>query len=1061
MTHEELLQIIEKAAKEKVTELDLSNKQLSSLPLEIGQLANLTRLYLGNNQLRSLPPEIGQLANLTELSLHNNQLESLPPEIGQLANLTRLYLDNNQLGSLPPEIGQLANLTWLYLGNNQLGNLPPEFGQLANLTELSLHNNQLGSLPPEICQLLNLTELSLDNNQLESLPSEVCQISNLTRLYLGDNQLSTLPPEICKLSNLITLYLNDNKLSTLPSEVCQLFNLTTLYLGGNKLSTLPSEVYQLSNLITLYVHDNNLSTLPSEICQLSNLTRLYLDHNQLRSLPPEISQLSNLTRLYLDHNQLRSLPPEIGQLANLTMLYLGNNPITSPPPEIIEQGTQAILAYLQEKLEDSQRQWVSKLLVVGEGGVGKTSLLRALRGEEFDTQESTTHGIEIKSLPLTHLAKPDVTMQLNTWDFGGQEIYHATHQFFLTNRSLFLLAWNARLGFEQGKLYYWLDTIKALAPESPILLVATHIDERDADLPLKELRDKYPQIVEHCKISSKISLGLEELRQAIAETAAKLPLMGELWPTTWLNAAKAIRSQPEKYITPQQLGKIMAESGVADISQEVLARWLHELGEILYFQDNEELNDTVILKPQWVTEYISKVLESEEVINKFGIFTRQEMDKLWQDLAPSMRDHFLRLMERFDLSYRTLENRDISLIVERLPFDPPNYEQQWQQIKAKANCHEISMKFKLNTIPAGIPTWFIARQHRFTTNTHWRNGALLAYEQEHLALVEAAKGDRYIKLTVRGANPLNFFVLLRDGIEVTLSRFPGLDIQRTIPCLGHNGEPCTHEFDYHQLSKRWEKKKSTIECPEAIEDVSVAELLYGLNFHTQNAVLERIDELETKVIDKQATILNELKNLRELSQREFTNIFRREQAKIDSHCPNIFVLRPRGGKSWQKALAGQKIDLQLYCQAPGCWHPTQTGGLYEIDEPAKWLRATAPYIGKLFKVLRFAAPIIGPWLGVVDPKEYEAIYKNDLELFKELAEKLPEIQDAADLELADKIARGEDLDPERADGAALRALRQLLEEKDPQQHWGGLKKVLTPEGHYLWLCEHHAAEYKR
>jgi GTPase SAR1 family protein len=247
------------------------------------------------------------------------------------------------------------------------------------------------------------------------------------------------------------------------------------------------------------------------------VTELDLSNNQLSSLPPEISQLSNLTTLYLSNNQLGSLPPEISQLSNLTTLYLHNNPLTSPPPEIFEQGTQAILTSLRERLEDSQRQWISKLLVVGEGGVGKTSLLRALRGEKFDTQESTTHGIEIKSLPLTHPTEADVTMHLNTWNFGGQEIYHATHQFFLTNHSLFLLAWNARLGFEQGKLYYWLDTIKALAPESPILLVATHIDERDADLPLKELRDNYPQIAEHCKISSKSSLGIEELRQVIYE----------------------------------------------------------------------------------------------------------------------------------------------------------------------------------------------------------------------------------------------------------------------------------------------------------------------------------------------------------------------------------------------------------------------------------------------------------------------------------------------------------------------------------------------------------------
>ncbi len=811
----------------------------------------------------------------------------------------------------------------------------------------------------------------------------------------------------------------------------------------------------------LNLSNNQLSSLPPEISQLSSLTRLSLNNNQLSSLPPEICQLSSLTTLYLNNNQLSSLPPEICQLSSLTWLFLYNNPLTSPPPEIVEQGTQAIFTYLRERLEGSQRQWVSKLLVVGEGGVGKTSLLRALRGEEFDTQESTTHGIEIKSLELTHPTQADTSMELNTWDFGGQEIYHATHQFFLTNRSLFLLAWNARLGFEQGKLYYWLDTIKALAPESPILLVATHIDERDADLPLKELRDKYPQIVEHYKISSKISLGIEELRQAIAEAAAKLPLMGEIWPTTWLNAANAIRTQPKKQITPQQLWDIMAESQVADISKEVLARWLHELGEILYFQDNEELNDTVILKPQWVTEYISKVLESKDVSDRFGIFTRQEMDRLWHDLERWMRDHFLRLMERFDLSYRTLENRDISLVVERLPLDAPNYEQKWQQIKQTDNCKEISMKFQLDTIPAGIPTWFIARQHRFTTGIHWRNGVLFAdSEQKHLALVQAFSRDRYLQLTVRGAYPQNFFALLKDGIELTLARFPGLEIQRFIPCPGHDGQECIYLFNYANLERAIAKTIPDMQCQESFESVSVSTLLFGLDWRTQDRVLLRIDQLEKTVVGGQEAILDEFKEMREHIQREFTNIFRREQASIDAHCPNVFVLRPHDAKAWKKNLVGQKLHLQLYCQAPGCWHPTQEGGLYEINEPAKWLRVTAPYISRLFRVLRYAAPIVGPFLGLVNEQEYEKVFKNDLEFTKELAAKLPELKESEDLELAGKIARGEDLDPERADGAALRSLRQLLEEKDPQQHWGGLKKVLTPEGHYLWLCEYHAGNYK-
>jgi hypothetical protein len=120
------------------------------------------------------------------------------------------------------------------------------------------------------------------------------------------------------------------------------------------------------------------------------------------------------------------------------------------------------------------------------------------------------------------------------------------------------------------------------------------IDERDADIPLSELRRKYPQIIGQCEISSKTGKGIDTLRQAITDAAANLPLMGEIWPTTWLNAANALRSLAERHkcVTPQHLWKLMTRHGVDDnTSQPVLAQWLHELGEILYFQNNEELND--------------------------------------------------------------------------------------------------------------------------------------------------------------------------------------------------------------------------------------------------------------------------------------------------------------------------------------------------------------------------------------------------------------------------------------------------------------------------------------
>jgi len=1092
----------------QLTSLRLSENKLTALPPEIGQLTQLTSLYIYGNKLTALSPEIGQLTQLTKLDIRGNKLTALPPEICQLTQLTKLDIRGNKLTALPPEIGQLTQLTSLDLEWNKLTTLPPEICQLTQLTSLSIGENQLTALPPEILQLTRnnklqkiiaqaakdgVTSLDLSGRGLTKLPPEIGQLTQLTSLDLKYNQLTALPPEILQLTQLTSLYLDGNQLTALPPEIGQLTQLTSLDISGNQLTALPPEIGQLTQLTSLYLDENKLTALPPEILlltqnnklqkiiaqaakdgvtsldlsnkgltklppeigQLTQLTSLYLDENQLTALPPEIGLLTQLTSLYIYGNKLTALPPEIGLLVNLKEptnyhgLKLDNNPLKSPPPEIVHRGTKAILAYLQAQRQDSQaqrqepqkqvpkKQWISKLIVVGEGGVGKTSLLRVLRGEKFNPKEPTTHGLETKTLKIAHPSKKNITMQLNAWDFGGQQIYHATHQFFLTNRSLFLLAWHARLGYEAGKLYYWLNTLTALAPESPILLVATHIDERDADIPLDVLRDKYPQIIGQCEISNQTKQGIQTLQQTIAQAAAKLPLMGEIWPTTWLRAANALRARKEKYATPRLLQKFLTILKVNDSQQPILTQWLHDLGELLYFKDNQELNDIIILKPHWVSEYISKVLESKDVINSGGILTRAEMKRLWHGLkSPTMREHFLRLMERFDLSYQD-EERKIYLIVERLPQTPPDYQQKWNKIKELETCKEITMTFKLNTLPAGIPTWFIARAHRFSLNTHWRKGALFAHEK-HLALVQAHENT--VQLTVRGPNPPNFFALLKDGIEVTLGRFQGLKIERKIPCLGHQGQACPHEFKYDQLLKRYEINRLTIECPETLEEVSVPQLLYGWDWRTQELVLSRLDKLgqgQDQILSGQDQISSELKALRELTQREFTNAFRREQASIDAHCPNVFVLRHI--KKRHEAVVGQSLELQLYCQAPGCWHPT--GGIYEIKEAAKWLKTIAPYLNRLIGVLKYAAPVTGGWFGEEIP-DYEELFRRDIETTQELAKPFSDSKE-----------------PEHLQGAALRALRQLLEKEDPKQHWGGLKKILTPEGHYLWLCEHHAREY--
>lgn len=900
--------------------------------------------------------------------------------------------------------------------------------------------------------------LSVIKSDLDYFPEEILNFRDLQKLVIRHTQITSIPAEINRLKSLRVLDLAHNQIEQLPAEISELNNLEVLQLYNNQLSNFAIPIHKIPVLSTLGLAQNNISRIPSGMIKSQSLNRIDLSHNKIEYIPDKITEL----------RQLKSL-------------NINGNPPVNIPSHIISKGTRSVFNYLEN---DMVRLWHSKMVIVGQGGVGKTCLLNSLTGLPFNPTQGSTHGMQIKMLKLKHPDKKDIQMTLNVWDFGGQEIYHATHQFYLTNNSFFLLVWSARMGYEAGKLYYWLDTIEALAPNSPVYIVATNANERGADLPTKDIIYRYEnkakgKVIRFFEVDNADQSGIPELRQSIKEHCSTLRYMGAERPRAWVKAAEKIKSVNKEYIDRKELYNIFFEAGMKTDAFENPAEYLHEMGEILYYSNDPILKNTVIIKPEWVNGLIARILDNNEVEQTGGFLSKQLMKHIWNDLPEEIQSKMVHLMEIFDLAYKVDDPETVCLVVEKLRHQEPNFVKPWDNLEGS---REIALLYDdLNAMPAGIPTRFIARTHRFTTFTHWRHGALLKYNKntsyvvsdkspdnaDNLALIIAKPDKRQILLKVRGNSPEYFSAILRDTLEDTLKPFEGLEMTLKVPCPGHNGKKCSHKFQIRHLEKRLNNVPpvKTIECPEGMESMSIPKMLYGISTSSENdqvteSIIKEMDDYfkaqnefirsqNKELLEAQQIHFNELRKFIEL---EFLKSYQVQQRMHDISCPNLFTLSFKEDlKLLQKLrLDVYYLELHLWCQHPGHQHPV--GKPYTIKISRDWLKKIAPYYNRMLKFLKWTIPIINPALTHFTGKPLPEADK--LNFANSVLRKFDEIK------TKDSGAEIDD-EPHYYDKRyELQLIAELLNKQDPKKHWRGLIRKITPEGYVMWICEEHAKEYE-
>jgi hypothetical protein len=447
------------------------------------------------------------------------------------------------------------------------------------------------------------------------------------------------------------------------------------------------------------------------------------------------------------------------------------------------------------------------------------------------------------------------------------------------------------------------------------------------------------------------------------------------------------------------------------------------------------------------------VLEDKEVMNSKGVLNHNKLPAIWDEYNNNLHPVFLRLMEKFFLTYR-IQGAESSVVPQLLPFQPPAYP--WSEINAvpQSQTH-LTMNFKMDFVPAGLMPSYIVRTHRFTDNyNHWREGVFLTYE-DHKARAQLDTEQKQLFLEVQGIMPAFFFGILRDALEEIFREFPGLKVNRFIPCICHEikgvSDHCSHSFSLESIIRRLEAGILEAECDVTYTKFPLSKLLYGIHPSTDEQILSELGAAVKGDLNKQRQSID-------LLIRNFVRLFNFELSKMEADCPSIITISPKHkGLLAILNIFSMTYEVQCWCQMPGKSHPMEEG-VYELKQPKEWLQKTLPILKHVMEILKFYVPLISATAKGILPQSSWDLARTRLEGMGEIADKMPKVEDIYGPDYGPK--KIPPINPKEEagfhfTGAELRVIYDLLHHLDSSHYWGGLRKTMSPEGDILWLCPEH------
>ncbi len=172
-----------------------------------------------------------------------------------------------------------------------------------------------------------------------------------------------------------------------------------------------------------------------------------------------------------------------------------------------------------------------KIAILGDGGVGKTSLIRAKCHQDFDATSNMTIGIDFACVPFEETAECEDNSAFLAFDLGGQQRFHFIHDAYIKGIKAALILYDLTRFQSFDNIPNWHSLLQKENPRIPIILAGTKSDLVDTQT-IQEFQDYWTEIkgdfpnsdcfINHLIVSAKNQEGIKQLFEKLQKITLTL-----------------------------------------------------------------------------------------------------------------------------------------------------------------------------------------------------------------------------------------------------------------------------------------------------------------------------------------------------------------------------------------------------------------------------------------------------------------------------------------------------------------------------------------------------------